>query len=121
MLESHVLTWLISLLDHHLNDDAYKSAFISATAVLGIDSDRGWKDALAYRPIISAVVTVARMLVLHMAVKTRQDRVAELMEKEGFAQQDAEELAVSHFDLVQESANRFMALTSYSGTPSPMD
>ncbi|KAI5360342.1 hypothetical protein J4E82_011753, partial [Alternaria postmessia] len=41
--------------------------------------------------------------------------------KEGFSDQDADELAVSHFELVKESANRFMTLTSYGGMPSPMD
>ncbi|CAN9476071.1 unnamed protein product [Alternaria alternata] len=60
---------------------------------MGVDGDRGWKDPLVYTPIISAVVTVARMLVLYTAVKTRQDRVTEIMEKEGFSDQDADELA----------------------------
>ncbi|KAI5359693.1 hypothetical protein J4E82_011755, partial [Alternaria postmessia] len=93
LLEDHLLGLLLSLLDHHLKDDEYKSALVSATAVMGVDGDRGWKDPLVYTPIISAVVTVARMLVLYTAVKTRQDRVTEIMEKEGFSDQDADELA----------------------------
>ncbi|KAG9191444.1 hypothetical protein G6011_09532 [Alternaria panax] len=121
LLEAHVLGLLLSLLDHHLKDDEYKSAFVSATAVMGVDGDRGWKDPLVYTPIISAVVTIARMLVLYTAVKTRQDRVTEIMEKEGYVRQDADEMAVSHFELIKESANRFMTLTSYGGMPSPMD
>lgn len=121
LLESHVLAWLISLLDHHSKDDAYKSAFISATAVLGIDSDRGWKDAMSYPPIISAIVTVARMLVLYRAASIRAQRVAEIVEKDGFAQEDAEEFAPCHFELVQGMADRFMTLTRYGGKPSPMD
>jgi hypothetical protein len=71
LLEAHVLGFLVSLLDHYLKDNEYKSALVSATAVIGVDGDRRWKDPLAYTPIISAIVTVARMLVLYTAVKTR--------------------------------------------------
>jgi hypothetical protein len=100
LLEAYILGLLVSLLDHHLKDDEYKSAFVSATAVMGVDGDRRWKDPLAYTPIISAIVTIARMLVLYTAVKTRQDRVTEIIEKEGFPYLDAEEVAASYFDLV---------------------
>jgi hypothetical protein len=71
LLEAHVLGLLALLLDYHLKDDEYKSALVSATAVMGVDGDCGWKDLLAYTPIISAIVTVARMLVLYTAVKMR--------------------------------------------------
>lgn len=47
-LERHVLAFLISLLDHQLGDDYYKSALVSVTAVLGVDRDRGWKSPLVY-------------------------------------------------------------------------
>ena len=121
MLEKHVLEFLLSLLDHNLKDDEYKSVLVSAAAVFGVDNDRGWKSALSYTPTISAIVTVARMLVLYKASKARKERVAEIMEKEGFNKEDADEQAPSYFDLVKEMANRFMTLTSYGGNPSPMD
>jgi hypothetical protein len=31
-----------------LKDSEYKSALVSAAAVMGIDGDRGWKDPLVY-------------------------------------------------------------------------
>jgi hypothetical protein len=60
-------------------------------------------------------------LVLYTAVKTRQDRVTEIMNKEGYARQDADDMTVSHFELIKKSANRFMTLNSYGGMLSPMD
>ena len=121
LLESHVLEFLISLLDHSLKDNEYRSVLVSAAAVLGVDGDRGWKDPLVYTPTISAIVTVAKMLVLYRATERRKERVAELVSKEGFAKEDAEDLAPGHFDLVKEMANEFMTLTRYSGKPSPID
>ena len=58
---------LISVLDHHLKDDEYKSAFVSAKAALEVIGDRDWKDSLAFAPVISAVIAIARMLVLSTA------------------------------------------------------
>ena len=120
LLEGHVLAFLISLLDHHLKDDEYRSVLVSAAAVLGVDSNRGWMDPLAYTPVISAIVTVAKMLVLYSATKERKGRVAEIIGT-GFSKHDAEDLAPGHFDLVKEMASEFMTLTSYGGRPSPMD
>lgn len=120
-LEGHVLAFLISMLDHPLKGNKYRSVLVSATAVLGVDGDRGWKDALVYTPTISAIVTVAKMLVLYSAAKRRNEHVAEIIGRDGFAKEDAEDLAPGHFDLVKEMANGFMTLTSYGGTPSPID
>jgi hypothetical protein len=38
-LKSHVLDLLLALLNHKLKDNEYKSALVSATAVLGVDVD----------------------------------------------------------------------------------
>jgi hypothetical protein len=64
-----MLAFLISLLDYYFKDDKYTSVFISTAAVLGVDTNHRWKDLLVYTPMISAIVTVARMLVLYTAVK----------------------------------------------------
>ena len=74
-----------------------------------------------YTPKISAIVTVARMLVLYQAKREREDEVARLMEQDAWSREDAEEQAPSHFELVKKMANRFMTLTSHGGNPSPMD
>jgi hypothetical protein len=84
LLEAHVLGLLVFLLDHYLKDEEYKSALVNATAVMRVDGDHGWKDPLAYTPIISVIVTVARMLVLCTAMKMRQNCVTEIMKMEGY-------------------------------------
>ena len=119
-LQRHVLDLLVSLLEHPLKDDNYKSPLLSGLAVLGVDTNCGWKSPMVYTPTLSAIVTVGKMLVLYSVVEHRKQLTLE-KEKEGFARQDAEELAPSHFELVQEMADRFMTLTSYRGTPYPID
>ena len=57
--------FLLALLDYNLKDNEYRSAFISASAVLGVDNIRGWKDLLIYTPTMSAIITVVKMLVLY--------------------------------------------------------
>ena len=120
-LEDYVLSLMLALLDHHLKDDEYRSVIVSASAVLGVDSERGWMAPFGYTPKISAIVTVARMLVLYKSAKLRKERVAEITEKEGWEREVAEEIAPGHIDLVQDMAARFMTLTQYGGPPSPMD
>ena len=61
------------------------------------------------------------MLVLYKASKARKERIAEIIEKEGFSKEDADKQAPSYFNLVKEIANRFITLTSYRGNPSPID
>lgn len=120
-LECHVLAFLISLLDHQLGDDYYKSALVSATAVLGVDRDRGWKSPLVYTTTLSAVVTVSKMLVLYSAVQARKKQIAEVREAGGWAQEDAEDQVQSHVALVQKMVTDFMTLTAFGGKPTPID
>jgi hypothetical protein len=55
---------------------------------------------LLYTPTISAVVTVAKMLVLLRAAEMQKERIAEIIAKDGYAKDDAEEIALGHFKLV---------------------
>ena len=64
-MEDRVLVFLLALLDHNLKDNKYRSVFVSALAVLGVDNIRGWKDLLIYTPIMSAIIIVIKMLVLY--------------------------------------------------------
>jgi superfamily II DNA helicase RecQ len=120
-LERHVLTLLIALLDHQLGDHYYKSALVSATAVLGVDRNCGWKPPHSYTTLLSGIVTVAKMLVLYSAVQTRKQEVAELERTGGWPREDAEAIATKHVELVQQSVKGFMTLTDYGGKPTPMD
>lgn len=64
-LQARMHAFMLSLLDQELGDYEYASVLISAMAVLGISATSGWLDPLVYTPKQSAVVTIARMLVLY--------------------------------------------------------
>ncbi|KAL6154739.1 hypothetical protein ACJQWK_00893 [Exserohilum turcicum] len=70
-LQDHVLKLILALLDHKLKDNEYESPLVSAMAVLGVSTKSGWLSPLVYTPKQSAIVTVARMLVLYQANRMR--------------------------------------------------
>ena len=83
--------FLLALLDHNLKDNEYRSAFVSASAILGVDNIRGWKDLLIYTPTMSAIITVAKILVLYQAKKIREERVVDIIKQDGFSREDAKD------------------------------
>jgi hypothetical protein len=90
-------------------------------AVIGIQVGHGWKSALIYTPVLSAIVTVARMLVLYKAKQGREKEIENRIRASGESEQDARRKARGHFDRVQEMVQRFMTIIAYDGRPSPMD
>ena len=60
------LDFLVSLLDHPLTGPTYDSVLLSALAVVGIREDGGWVTADNYTGHYSAVIKVARMLVVRI-------------------------------------------------------
>jgi hypothetical protein len=55
---------------------------------------------LLYTPTISAVITVAKILVLLKAVEMQKERIVEITAKDGYAKDNAKEIALRHFKLV---------------------
>jgi superfamily II DNA helicase RecQ len=66
-LHRNVIYFLISLLEHEVHGDEFNSALLSGLAVLGLDPDNGWATAINYTPTLSAVVRIARILVVQHA------------------------------------------------------
>jgi hypothetical protein len=120
-LEQSILELIIALLDHKVKDDEYTNAFYSGLAILGIDQEQGWRTALVYTPRLSAVVTVARMLVLYRAHCQRREDIGRRQERYKESKAMAEARATSHFDRVQAMVDRFMTIVSHGGQPRPMD
>lgn len=119
-VDNACLAWWISVLDHPLGDHQDHSVMVSGMAVLGWDgASRHWRVATAYTPVISAIVTVARMLVIYQAKQTRDTAVQQLRNSD-IEEDEAEEKAPSHFSLVQEMVQRFMTMVSWEGQPSPI-
>ncbi|RKK63864.1 hypothetical protein BFJ69_g16845 [Fusarium oxysporum] len=127
---------VMALLDHRLAAGEYRSAIISGLAVMGIRKDGGWMDVLDYTPIYSAVIKIARAMVVYHLYVERQAEVARLkqvkmdeQQREGGssdereAQEEAEEEATSMFRIVRKKVQRFMTVTSGNARaePTPMD
>ena len=64
-IERECLRFCLALLDHHVHSGHYHSAVVSALAVLGIDTEQStWLPAEGYTTKLSAVVKLARMMVI---------------------------------------------------------
>ncbi|KAJ1673709.1 hypothetical protein EV182_004712, partial [Spiromyces aspiralis] len=120
-LEGHVLDFFIALLDHNIGDNEFQNALYSGLAVLGIQAEHGWRSALVYTPVLSAIVTVARMLVLYQAKRARDEEVRNWRQLTGESEAKVRDRARSHFDRVREMVQRFMTIVAFNGQPSPMD
>jgi hypothetical protein len=66
-LDWQCLQFYIQLLDHRLPGDAYENVIISGLSILGIREGGGWLKAVEYTTNYSAVVKLARALVVEHA------------------------------------------------------
>ncbi|KAL3588248.1 hypothetical protein FPOAC2_14147 [Fusarium poae] len=122
-IDQLTLQLVIALLDHRLTVGEYRSAIVSGLAVLGIRKDGGWVDVMDYTPIYSAVIKVARAMVVYQSYQERQAEVARLQREKDLEEEEAEEEAASMFRIVREKVQRFMTVTSKEtyAEPTPMD
>ena len=120
MEEACLRVWIV-MFDHELKAGEYESGIISALAVLGLNPEKeGWSTAMNYTPVLSAVVTITRGLVVYKAWLTYQKTIQEEVEG-GLQEEEARARAPSIFEGVKEIVQRFMTLTVFNGMPSPMD
>ncbi|KAF6815375.1 hypothetical protein CMUS01_12464 [Colletotrichum musicola] len=115
------LDMLIGMLDHQLKRGHYENALISALAVMGIREDGGWVQITDYTNKYSAVIKVARMLVVYQAVVEQREEMAVLEREMG--KDEAEDKTTSLFQHVRSKVQRFMTRTSGAkdAEPTPMD
>ena len=118
-IQREVLRFCIDLLNHPLKDDEYKSAIISGLAVLGIQDDDGWLDAEDYTPKYSAVIKLARLMVVQEAYEQRQNAIKQYEDRNITADQ-AHEKAISYFYLVRRLTHQFMIMAHNGKDPTPM-
>jgi hypothetical protein len=70
--EARLAFW-IAMFNHELKDREFESGIISAAAVLGLEVEKGgWRSALSYTPMLSAIVIILRALVVYQAHGERQ-------------------------------------------------
>jgi hypothetical protein len=122
-VDTLVLQVVIALLDHRLTVGEYRSAIISGLAVLGIRQDGGWMDAIDYTTTYSAVIKVARAMVVYRSFQERKEEVARLQREKDLDEDEADEEATSMFRIVREKVQKFMTVTSKEAyaEPTPMD
>lgn len=120
-IEQASLEFWLAMLDHELKDEEFESGIISGLAVLGLEVEKGgWMPAINYTPILSAIVTVARALVVYQAYQSRQQAIQRDMAR-GSSEAEAKQSAPAIVHGVDEMAERFMRLRVFGGMISPMD
>lgn len=112
-LEKHCLQFWIWLLDHSLLADEHESGLLSGVAVLGLKPDchgGGWVPAHQFSSTLSALVTTSKALVVYYAHCQREEAMS--------AGADAAPITS---ELVCEMSMRFMMLSDYNHTATPMN
>ena len=118
-IQRQVLRLWIALLNQPLQDDEYKSVLISGLAILGMREDDGWLDAEDYTPKYSAVIKLARLMVVQEAYERRREAI-EQYENRGLSAKQAREKASSHYVLTRGLVSAFMTMAHDSKDPKPM-
>lgn len=70
-IEKMCLAFCIALLNQSITRKEYDSPMVCALAVLGVKED-GWKGAEQYPPILSAVIKVARFMIVQQALESSE-------------------------------------------------
>lgn len=110
------------MLDQELLDDEFQSGFLSAVAVLALDTDdAGWVKVSNFTPKLAGIVTVCTALVIWMAYKQRQNDICRLKDEDGMDEAEVKKEAVSVVEGVHAIAPRLICLQEYGGIASPMD
>ena len=119
-LDWQCLQFCIQLLDHRLHRDAYENVIISGLSILGIREGGGWLKATEYTTNYSAIVKLARALVVEHTYQTRQRQI-QAAQVLGISEDEARESSESHYTLVRRMVDRFMGLEGGRHEPNPMD
>ena len=120
-LVSACSSFWMTMFDHRLGDREYESGVLSGLAVLGAaGKDGGWMPAINHTPILAAVITTMRAMVIHRAWRQRQNQIRVHIES-GITEDEARDKALAVFDLVKSAVEKFMIMTAFGGHPTPIN
>ena len=120
-LVNQCITFWIAMFDHQLKDNEFESAIISGLAVLGADGENGgWMPAINYTPILAAMITTMRAIVIRRAWRIRQDEIKKQIEN-GMPERHARQQARSVLATVKEDVHAFMTSMEFGGHPTPLN
>jgi hypothetical protein len=121
VIPREITRFCICILDHQFQDDEYKSVLISACAALGIREDGGWLGAEDYTPKYSAIIKLARLMVVEEAYQLRQEKCERIKTRYPDASDEETQLqAGSYLSRVREMCEKFMTIAR-SNDPSPLE
>ena len=82
-IEHACIAFWLAMLDHDIRDSEHINGIISALMVLAIDErNKGWKPATLYTPVLSAIITISRSMVVYKAYDNRNAIVKRLIRAE---------------------------------------
>ncbi|KAK7413100.1 hypothetical protein QQX98_008048 [Neonectria punicea] len=107
-LQRSCLDAVVQFFDHPFkNGNHYESIMISALAVMGLEREGGgWVLVTNYTPIYSAVIKVARYLVLYQSILERHGQKTQLQQY--MSAREADEQAEGLFRIVRRKVRQFM-------------
>ncbi|RTE68056.1 hypothetical protein BHE90_017567, partial [Fusarium euwallaceae] len=107
-LQRSCLDAVVQFFDHPFkNGNHYESIIISALAVMGLEREGGgWVSVMNYTPIYSAVIKVARYLVLYQSILERHGQKTQLQQY--MSTREADEQAEGLFRIVRRKVRQFM-------------
>ena len=105
------------MFDYYLGDRKYESGVLSGLAVLGAaGKDSSQMPAINYTPILAAVITTMRAIVIYRAQRQRQNQIRVYIES-GITEDKARDKVLVVFDLVKSAVEKFMIITAFGGHP----
>jgi hypothetical protein len=119
-LDQGCLQFCIELLDHRLVGNPYESPIISGLSILGIGPGETWVEPTEYTTIYSAIIKIARALVVEQGYQTWSGMIAACTVL-GIEEDEAIERTESPYQLIRRMVDRFMGLEGGKRDPSPMD
>ena len=117
-LEKACLAFCIALLNHSITRKEYDSPLVCALAVLGVKED-GWKGAEQYPPILSAIIKVARFMIVQQALELSEPFEGDDIDGDSTYASDSESTPQQRrpkgcLQHVQHMMDRFMVRGSHS-------
>jgi hypothetical protein len=115
-IQKACLEFCIALLSQSITRKEYDSPFVCALAVLGVKED-GWKGPEQYPPILSAVIKVARFMVVQQALEMSEpfdDEFDSDSAYESDSSNPRRRRRKGCLQLVEEMMDRFMVRGSHS-------
>jgi hypothetical protein len=117
-IQKACLTFCIALLSQSISRKEYDSPLVCALAVLGVKED-GWKGAEQYPPILSAVIKIARFMVVQQGLELSELFNDDELDSDSVYESDDSSYLRQRrrkgcLQLVQEMMDRFMVRGSHS-------